>query len=413
MTLRARAIGAVSCVMGALVARKDRLPRVLRRAIDDVSANPDGFAGRLSARLLGGRGRDIPTASRVPTTELRVYIGPTNYAGQGYRWARALEAEEPRIGAVNMAIELPGTFSFPADSPVPFAVNTASRAWHTAEFDSVTQFSHVLFEAQRPLFGPLFGRDVMGEIDALSGAGVSCALLAHGTDVRDPRRHGEREPHSPFADDPRTPRLQAEVERSLDVIDRSGLPVFVSTPDLLFDVPRAHWCPVVVDVDSWKAGRELFSRAIPVVVHVPSMGVVKGTRMIEEPMRRLHDEGLIEYRHLSAITSSRMPAVIGDADIVLDQFRLGSYGVGAVEAMSAGRVVVGHVRDEVRHAVEAAVGRVLPIVQGDPDDIEAVLRLLLGDPDAARRVGDEGAAFAREVHSGSRSARVLLDNWIL
>ena len=143
------------------------------------------------------------------------------------------------------------------------------------------------------------------------------------------------------------------------------------------------------------------------------MGVVKGTHLIAESLALLHDEGLIEYRELSGIPFSRMPDVIGDADIVLDQFRLGSYGVGAVEAMSAGRVVVGHVREDVRHAIEKSVGVGLPIVQGEPGDIEQVLRALVADQEGARRTGRAGVDFARRVHSGRRSARILLDDWIL
>ncbi len=40
-----------------------------------------------------------------------------------------------------------------------------------------------------------------------------------------------------------------------------------------------------------------------------------------------------------------MPEVYGGADIVLDQFPLGTYGVAACEALVAGRLVVSHVSD--------------------------------------------------------------------
>ena len=54
--------------------------------------------------------------------------------------------------------------------------------------------------------------------------------------------------------------------------------------------------------------------------------------------------GLVDYTPLRDVPWSEMPGVIASADIVLDQFALGGYGVAAVEAMASGRAVVGHVR---------------------------------------------------------------------
>src|SRR5690606_4433875 len=233
----------------------------------------------------------------------------------------------------NMAIELPGGFAFRADSLVPVGIHTASKKWQRAELEAVGQFTHVLFEAERPLFGPLFHRDVAREIAELQKRGASCAFMCHGTDVRSPRLHMERDPLSPYFDDPLTAVLEREADANLQLLAAHDLPIFVSTPDLLIDVPSAQWCPVVIDIASWPVGREPLSDKTPVVVHVPSMGHVKGTHLIEQPMRAAHDRGAIEYRSTTGVPSAAMPAVIGDADIVLDQFRIGSYGVAAVEAM--------------------------------------------------------------------------------
>src|SRR5690606_35228716 len=118
-------------------------------------------------------------------------------------------------------------------------------------------------------------------------------------------------------------------------------PVFVSTPDLLTEVPWAHWCPVVVDVKSWENTRELLTGERPIVAHFPSMGHVKGTHLIEPIVSDMQRRGVIEYRGMTGIKSADMPSHVASVDIVLDQFRIGSYGVAAVEAMAAGRVVIG------------------------------------------------------------------------
>ena len=405
--------GLVERIASGLVARRDRLPKFLTRLIDEVAKNPDGRAGRLAARLLGGADRTrIPPPTTPPGTPIRVYIGPTNYAGQGFRWARALEAADGRIGARNMAIELPGGFAFPADMLVPIAVQTASPSWQAAEFEAVLGFTHVLFEAERPLFGPLFSRDVAREIAELERSGISCAFLCHGTDIRSPRAHRMLDPLSPYFDDPQAGLLQSDADANLALLRSHTLPVFVSTPDLLIDVPEASWCPVVVDVDAWAGGAEVLGRAVPVVVHLPSMGPTKGTHLIEPVLRLLDAQGVIEYRGMTGIPADRMPSVIGDADIVLDQFRIGSYGVAAVEAMAAGRIVVGHVLPTVRESVRELTGRELPVVEADPTTLERVLLDLIANPDRSRATALEGRDFVHEVHSGARSAAVLRERWI-
>ena len=101
--------------------------------------------------------------------------------------------------------------------------------------------------------------------------------------------------------------------------------------------------------------------------------------------------------------------MIASADIVLDQFALGSYGVLACEAMAAGRVVVGNVNAHVRDRV-GRVGRDLPIVQATPRDLGEVLLELIADPDAARKAAAAGREFVADVHSGPRAGVALREH---
>ena len=110
---------------------------------------------------------------------------------------------------------------------------------------------------------------------------------------------------------------------------------------------------------------------------------------------------------MTGVPAAQMPDVYRRADIVLDQFRLGDYGVAACEALAAGRVVVGHVSPAVRDAVRARTGRELPVVESRGGDIERTLIDILADPDRARALAEEGAAFVREVHDGRKAADAM------
>ncbi|GAB3631129.1 hypothetical protein GCM10027421_04820 [Microbacterium shaanxiense] len=395
-----------------LMRHRTSLPGWMNRAMESVARDPDGIVGRLAGRIL--RGPDTPPTT-IPDTPVRLYIAPTNYSGQGYAWARAVEREDAGIGARNVAIELPGDYGFRADTHVPIATVNSSADWAAAEWESARRFTHVLVEAERSMFGRRFERDLRAEIKALGDGGVSVAYLCHGTDIRDPDRHATLTPWSLYPEDPRTDVLRADAKANLELLRELRRPTFVSTPDLLLDVPWARWCPVVIDPARFADARATTAATAEVlrVIHVPSAPLQKGTHLIAPVMEALSSRRSdIAYRSLSSLPSSEIPDVFAETDVLLDQFRAGSYGVAACEAMAAGRIVIGHVLPNVRERVHADFGIELPIVEATPDTLDDVLSELADDRDRARRIAESGPAFVEIVHSGAASARVLIDGWI-
>lgn len=250
----------------------------------------------------------------------------------------------------------------------------------------------------------------LDELRELQRHGVQPALLWHGSDIRIPSVHARIEPESPFAADGGYPRdrtavLERNAREHRRLIHDSDLPVFVSTPGLL-DVPRAQWLPVVVDPAPWNSPPP-FEAAQPTVAYAPSNSPMKGDPSIDAQLADLEREGLIRYRRVQGVPRSEMPALYRGADIVLDQFRLGDYGVAACEAMAAGRVVVGHVSDQVRDHVRGRFRVELPIVESTFREVASTVRRLVADLDAAAESAASGRAFVARAHSGETSARVL------
>lgn len=378
---------------------------------------PDGLISRLLGRR-GWSGTDL-TVAVAPETPIRLFVAPTNSAGQGWAWARAVERELRDVGAVDLAIRTAGShaFSFPADLLIPETAYVFAAGWRARQHEALLGFTHVLLESGRFVYGNVPGTTPRDAAVALAAEGPRIALLWHGSDIRLPSRHAVDEPDSPFGSRGTYPAqlttvLERNARANLALIDSTDFPVFVSTPDLLAMTPRSVWLPVVVDADAWSGAgsREpLAGTARPVVVHAPSNAGLKGTEQIRPSMQRLHDEGLIEYRELSGIPSREMPAAYGAADIVLDQFLIGGYGVAAVEAMAAGRIVIGHVGEDSRRQVRATTGWDLPVVEARFDELDAVVRTILASPDEYRRRGAVGPDFVRAVHTGRLSASVLAD----
>lgn len=358
------------------------------------------------------QGAPVPVPP-VPDTAAsrRLLIGPVNYAGQGYRWARAVEADGT-VSARNYVHTGNNPFGYDADHQVTWRMSEHSRAWQNAMLERIRQdYTHVLIEACFPILGGMFGGDVRRQVALLRDAGVRVGIVGHGNDVRLPSTHLANVPSSHFGagaeDWAPVDRLEKVVADNLALIHDLDAPVFVSTTGLLLDLPKAHFLGVVIDPDRWSTTVRPLQRDRLRVVHAPTQPHVKGTDLIAPAMRRLHDEGVIEYVELVGVANADMPAVFADADVVLDQFRVGDYGVGACEAMASGRTVLTYVTDQVRAEVERHAGMPLPIPPVTVDSVEQVMRDIADRRDHYRDLAATGPEFVRRLHDGSFSRRVL------
>lgn len=388
--------------------------RTLNRRLRDLATwvvvrSPEAVRLRVLPDWLPYRPAELPPGVVAPAGTVRLLIAPANYAAQGHAWARAAE-RIPGVGARNLEIIRSSAYGFPADFAVAEHVATLSHVWSARQRRAVRRFTHVLVEAERPLLGHAFGGDLRAEHRALRAMGIKVAYVSHGSDLRLPSRHAVLDRHSPFRDTDweDLQALEAQAAANAEMLRDIGAPIFVPTPELLLDVPEARWLPIVVDPTEWVTTRPALTGAgAPVVVHSPTNARIKGSAAADAAGDRLTREGVIEYRRTHDVPKAEMPAQFAAADVVLEQFRLGTYATTAIEAMAAGRLVVGHVSAQVRDHVRATTGHSLPIVEADPDTVEDVLRDVARRPEDYRGVAEDGVAFVRAVHSGSLSADVL------
>jgi hypothetical protein len=387
-------------------------PMNLRRVLSglDRPAPP-----RPSAEELRGRpGRaEAPLPAEPPDArvEVRLLIAPANYAGQAHAWASSVRRHLEGATAMNFragSLKNP----FPSDYSVESAVFHEDLDWRIRWRDYVmANFTHVMAEANRPLFGSIAGRGDQS-VRELVRAGKNVALVSHGTDSRVPSVHAARERWHPYDALPpaQVRRMEENARANVAFYESFDGPVFVSTPGLLEFAPHASWLPVVVEPEMWQPHDVPMKRAVPIVAHVPS-GPQKGSHMIDPVLTDLAHGGLIEYLRIEGVPFADMPDLYGRADIVVEQFGIADYSTAACEAMAAGRVVVSRVADGVREHVRVTTGLDLPVVEANPATLEDVILGLIRDRERAVALGEQSAAFAREVHDGRLSASVL-GSWL-
>lgn len=384
-------------------------PRWVRRSVTAITRGR-GPVGRLYDAVVHQVPEQAPpTLPDLGTNPVRVLIGPANSAGQGYEWARAMEAADPRVTAIALMAFEPSNFGMRADVKVDTATYLRSAAWHDRFELYLRGCTHVVIESGVSLLGRRYGTDAFAEARLLRDSGVEVGMMFHGSDLRLPSQHLLENPWSPFSN-PAVPSrlLEDSASRVIAETTALGCPVFVSTPDLVRYLDGAVWCPLVIEPGRWTTLRADALRTRPVVVHAPTNPHTKGALLVAPALRALDAEGVIEYRTVSGVRHDDMPAVYAEADIVLDQFLVGSYGVSACEAMAAGCIVVGHVDDLTRNAVRQSTGREVAIVDATVDTIGEVVRDLVAESPsaiAARRA--RAIEYVQAVHDGRRSAEAF------
>jgi glycosyltransferase involved in cell wall biosynthesis len=335
---------------------------------------------------------------------IRLGFGPANYAGQASAFAEAIRRSNPKV-ATEVIMRRPLDRLYPADvyvdKPRLHDLGTQLQLLQRV----LGRYTHLVADAFLPIFGHLNGYNIEDDLPALRNAGVKVALLGHGSDLRHPGNHLARHEISYFHDTPEAmmKTLTETAERNHRLAAKSGLPVFVTTPDLLLDVPHATWAPVVVDLDVWACDRPVMVRPRPVVLHGPSKRWTKSTDHILPVLQDLHDRGAIEFRLAENIQPEEMAALVRDADIVLDQFGSGCYGAFAVEAMAAGKPVLAYLGP----GLDQLVGERPPIVNATPRTLREALEALLDDRDRAAEIGRESLAYVHRYHDGRRTAEAF------
>lgn len=379
-----------------------RMPKI---AQDAIATSVDRLRGVVVA--------DPPQPDR--SKPYRVLIGPVNYAGQGYRWGRALEATG-QVSARNFVHEANNPFGYGADHVISWRTAEHSRKWQRNMLDAIrSEYTHVLIEACFPILGGMFRGDVRREVEVFREAGISVAVVGHGTDVRLPSRHMAETEWSHFHNSDswvKAELVEEVVAANLALIDDIAAPTFVSTAGLMQDIPAAHFVGVVIDPDVWRTDDPPLQSKRLKVVHAPTNPYAKGTPMIMPTVERLVDEGLIEFTEIRGVPNSEMPRVFREADVVLDQFRAGDYGVGACETMAAGRIPLTFVTDQVRAEVQRHAGMPLPIPEVTVDTLEHVLRDIADNREEYRALALTGPEFVRRIHDGRFSADVLTRHFL-
>jgi len=131
------------------------------------------------------------------------------------------------------------------------------------------------------------------------------------------------------------------------------------------------------------------------IAHAPSRRALKGTKIVLDVIQKLIDQGMdIELDVIEQVTNIEALNRMAQADLVIDQMRIGWYGVLAVEAMALGKPTIAYIRNDLVDKLEPDC----PIIKSNPDSFMDDLSALLRDKKKLAAIGVKSRKFAKRYH---------------
>jgi glycosyltransferase involved in cell wall biosynthesis len=95
--------------------------------------------------------------------------------------------------------------------------------------------------------------------------------------------------------------------------------------------------------------------------------------------------------------------------VIVDQVRIGWYGMFAIESMALGKPVVVHLDEEAAAETEEAFGLELPLIRADEQSLDGVLAGLLEERESLPERGRHSREYVERVHAHTEVARRVLE----
>ena len=349
--------------------------------------------------------------------EKPILLGATNSAGQANSWAAALRKAGRNAQSLQIVSDENGSW-FNAD-------RTINRTqWKPLDFrkqlfkEITSQNSGVLLESLRPIFAlnqsSLFtAQEGLNDLLDLKHAGLKVAVVFHGSDIRDQLHHAKMEEFSPYRNpiDPtkfEAVRVRADQTRLVARnLNRHRVKHFVTTPDLLHELPDATWLPAVIDIAKFETTTEVKNSSGPLqVLFLPSNGWLKSEGLVTPVLDKLVKEGLVKLIATGPVSNAEMPALVESADVVIDRFD-GVVGVASIEAMAAKRLVIANVAPWIYNKAEVTP----PVIHATPNTLAEKLREIASENFNHKQFTDAGFAYVNKWHDGKESA-TRLNHWL-
>lgn len=143
----------------------------------------------------------------------------------------------------------------------------------------------------------------------------------------------------------------------------------------------------------------------PLVVHAPSAPIAKGSSFVLNAINRLNMKYDFDFILLQEMPRKKALKIIQKADIFLDQFIIGHYGMATLEAMAYGKPVLCYIKPSLINEFPPDN----PIVNANPSNLVEILEPLLRDGKLRHDIGKRSRMYVEKYHDATEISHQLVD----
>jgi len=185
---------------------------------------------------------------------------------------------------------------------------------------------------------------------------------------------------------------------------------FVSTPDLKHFSPNSEilFQPKHTFYDYDYIG--ISNNKKIKIVHAPSNTTIKGTKEIISACEKLKNK--VELVLVENVINTEALKIYREADIIIDQLKVGWYGGFAVEAMRMGKPIIAYISDTSLSFIDDGLKNDLPIINANINNIDTILKDLVVNKEKLRYISEKSYEYVNQYHDPLKIAKKLYNEYL-
>ena len=192
-----------------------------------------------------------------------------------------------------------------------------------------------------------------------------------------------------------------EIKKRLIRLSRSNVSIATDPETAIYSKPyfkKIYLFRAPINMEKMNTYLHNFQNKIPQILHCPTRPILKGTVHFESAVQKLKSKGFqFEYKRIFNISQEELYKEIAKCDIYLDELRVGSHGVTALEACSLGKPTLVYIREDLVDKYPPE----MPFVNANPDTVYDKLKELLLHPEKISEIGKRSREYVRKYHDTS------------
>jgi glycosyltransferase involved in cell wall biosynthesis len=221
-------------------------------------------------------------------------------------------------------------------------------------------------------------------------------LMHHwGNDVRFHELAQLNNPYVYTGDSPPNKEIHEKLSTISQYIPEAIVQDYEVLPYVASYYQKVHVLPLAIDLRKFPPIYPDIAQKLPLILHAPTNPDFKGTAYIEKAIDQLSSTHRFEYKRIEKMSHAQVVNLYKKADLIIDQVRCGSHGLLSVESMALGKPVIAFIRPDLADKFPPD----LPIINGNPDNVKAKIKMLLENPPLRNSLGVKGRKYVEKYHA--------------